>query len=112
MSCGYNNITVTFSDGGIAARNHLHIADLASPADIAEALIGVVPLATLSTVHTWVGGTPVHICLTVLAGKSIRAVTCVVMDVVHAGGATGTRRRVTFIDARLTVATSVSVYKH
>lgn len=104
--------TFTFSDGCIATRDHFHIADLASPANIAEAVIGVITLTTLSAVHAGVGGTPIYVCLTVLASVAVGTVARVVVGVVHTGSATGTWRRITLVDTRLTVAARVSVHKY
>lgn len=106
-SLGYS-----FSQSCVLARNHLDIADLASPARSALALVLVAMLDASGLVFAGRLGTPVHVFFTPLTREPVGTVTSVILYVVMTGGTVFTRIAVALIDAVLAVGTSVAWTTH
>lgn len=68
-----------FPYGGIFARNHLHVAYLASPSGRAIAMILVHVLHARCLILAWIFSAPVYEFIALLTRVTIRTVACVVL---------------------------------
>lgn len=98
----------TLADGGILARDHLHVAYLAGPTGRTDAVILVLVLHTRCLILAWIVRAPVDVLVAPCTRVSVRAVTSVVLHVVVAGGTVQAGRAVALIDAVLAVGARVT----
>lgn len=104
----------TLAEGRVVAGHHFHVAHLARPTGLAQALVQVLHLFARRTVlarlrYTATGAAPVHQRFAVLARVAVRAMARVVFAVVKTGAAVLARRRIAFVYSGLTIQSGVPV---
>jgi len=96
------------SNGGVLARDHLHVAYLASPSGRTDTVILVFMLHARCLVLARIVRTPVHVFVAPCACVSVWTVACVVLHMIMAGSTIQTGQAIAFVDAILTIGTGIA----
>lgn len=96
------------ANGGVLARDHLHVAHLAGPSGRTDAVILVLMLHACCLILARIVRAPVHELVASRTRESVRAMARIVLHVIVASGAVQARRTVALVDAILTIGTRVT----
>jgi len=96
------------SNGGVLARDHLHVAHLAGPSGRTDTVILVLMLHARCLVLARIVRAPVHVLVAPRARVSVWTVARVVLHVIMASSAVQAGQAIALVDAILTIGTGIA----